>query len=317
VTATGVAQYLSAAVVAALVATVSLPARAEYCRTKACDNHVGYDDVWQTEPDPPCDELPNGCRLQGQLLYWPASCLSFSVQEDGSPKEGIDHDTLHAVVAESFATWMNADCGDGAQPSMRVDDLGSVSCNRLQYNTDQGNANVFMFRDDDWPHPHTTAGDDIALTTITYNRENAQIFDADVEINSFAMDFTVSDDAAETRTDLLAILTHEVGHFFGLSHDDDTNATMFMSYQFPFAQRDLYESDVRGICDIYPPDAPVSTKTCVPRHGYLRTCAVDESNDGCGCSTATANGGTSAGVVALVGLGLSLRRSRARRRRLG
>ena len=73
-----------ASLAAALVASVAGSARADYCRTKACDNHLAYDDVWQTEPDAPCDTLPDGCRLEGQPLYWPHSCLSFSVQKDGS-----------------------------------------------------------------------------------------------------------------------------------------------------------------------------------------------------------------------------------------
>lgn len=303
--------YLAAAAVTALVATVTLPARADYCRTKACDNHVGYDDVWQTEPDPTCEELDNGCRLQGQPLYWPQSCLSFSIQQDGSPKEGIDYDTLHSVVAEAFATWMSADCGGGALPALRVDDFGPVSCDQIEYNTDQGNANIVMFRDDAWPHPHTQGGDDLALTTVTYNRENAQILDADVELNSFKEDFTISDDVSETRVDLQAIVTHEVGHFLGLAHDkdDDESATMYQYYQFPFVARDLGESDIRGICDIYPPGEPISTKTCTPRHGYQRKCAVPDSN-GCGCTIPTrrASGARSFGLLALVGLGLLLRR---------
>jgi len=69
---------LSAALSAAAIASMTAPAHAEYCRTKACDNHLGYDDVWQTEPDPSCAQAPNGCRYEGQPLYWPESCISFS-----------------------------------------------------------------------------------------------------------------------------------------------------------------------------------------------------------------------------------------------
>ena len=191
-----------AALAAALLAAVTGTARADYCRTKACDNHLGYDDVWQSEPDPPCTTMDNGCRLEGEPLYWPHSCLSFSVQQDGSPKEGIDYESLHTVVQQAFDTWMSADCG-GSTPSVRVDDFSPAACNQAEYNTDQGNANVFMFRDNDWPHRN--AEDTLALTTITYNRENAQIFDADVEINSYQGDFTISDELSSTRDDLLAV----------------------------------------------------------------------------------------------------------------
>jgi len=298
---------LTAALAAAALTSVATPAHAEYCRTKACDDHLGYDDVWQTEPDPPCTQTLNGCRLEGQPLYWPHSCLSYSVQQDGSPKEQIDYDTLHYVVEQAFQTWMSADCGDGATPAFRIDDFSPASCNHPEYNTQQGNANIFMFRDNDWPYVQTE--DTLALTTVTYNRENAQIFDADVEINSFQEHFTVSDDPSATRDDLLAVLTHEAGHFLGLSHDDDQEATMFASYdpRTPFIQRDLYTTDIAGICEIYPPGQPISTEECIPRHGLLRTCAVKQSS-GCAIGSERANGVGALGLVAVLGFALGLRR---------
>jgi hypothetical protein len=298
---------LSAALAAAALTTVAGPARAEYCRTKACDNFLGYDDVWQSEPDPPCDQAPNGCRYDGQPLYWPHSCLSFSVQQDGSPKQSIDYETAHGVIEQAFITWMSADCGDGATPALRVDDFSPASCNHPEYNTDQGNANVFMFRDGDWPH--SSAEDTLALTTITYNRENAQIFDADVEINSYLARFTVTDDASASRDDLLAVLTHETGHFLGLSHDDNEQATMYASYdrRTPFLQRDLYTTDIAGICEIYPPGERISEDECIPRHGLLRTCAVKKSS-GCAIGSERTNAVGALGLLAVLGVGLTLRR---------
>ena len=297
---------LGAAGVAAMLASIATPAHAEYCRTKACDNHIGYDDVWQTEPDPTCDTTDNGCRLEGTPLYWPKSCLSFAVQQDGSQTQGIDYDTTHQVVVDAFTTWMNADCGSGATPSMRIDDFSPASCDHPEYNSDQGNANVFLFRDNDWPHADSF--DTLALTTITYNRENAQIFDADVEINSYQAHFSLSDEPGEIHDDLLAVLTHEAGHFLGLSHDNNHNATMYATYTpGQVSQRDLYETDIQGICEIYPPGQAISTEECVPRHGFLRTCAV-EKDTGCAISPYTTNDGRSLAFVALVGLGLVLRR---------
>lgn len=312
------AGFALAVFVGATVSSVSGAARAEYCRTKACDRFLAYTDVWQTEPDPPCAQKMNDCRPLGTPLFWPQRCLSFAVQKDGSAKHGIDYEAFHAVVVQAFDTWMSADCG-GAAPSMRIDDFGAVTCNRLEYNDDQGNANVVMFRDDDWPHPNDPTA--LALTTVSYNPETGEIRDADIELNGYNGTFTVSDDLGATRDDLLAVLTHEAGHFLGLAHDDDPRATMYQNYNQsgtdPFGQRGLEPSDIAGICAIYPPEEPVSHAECVPPHGFARTCGVEKDESGCGVARRR-NGDAAATFAALFGVAVALRRrSGVRRCRYG
>jgi len=90
-------------------------------------------------------------------------------------------------------------------------------------------------------------------------------------------------------------------------------ATMYQSYrQGQTQQRDLYTTDIEGICAVYPPGGKVSSEECTPRHGLLRTCAVKESS-GCTITSERANGAGSLGFVAALGLGLRLRRRQARR----
>ncbi len=296
-----------AALAAAFVATFPATAFAQYCRTKACDTHPAFDDVWQTEPDPPCDRDVNGCLLEGQPLYWPKSCFSFSVQKDGSRKQGIDFDTAHSVIQQAFDIWLGADCG-GATPSFRVDDLSPVTCGDAQYNQSQGNANIFMFRDSDWPYVNSE--DTLALTTITYNTENAQIYDADVELNSAMEIFTVTDNPHETVNDLLSVVTHEAGHFLGLSHDASPLATMWSRYNpGSLEQRSLHTTDIEGICAVYPPGEDLPDDACLPRHGFARDCATEEDT-GCGVSAGSGSGTGSALLLALTGLVLVGRRRR-------
>jgi MYXO-CTERM domain-containing protein len=305
---------MRSAALACAVAAVSLftsgLAHADYCRTKACDNQPAYDDVWQTEPDPPCNRDSVGCLMEGTPLSWPQSCISFSVQRDGSKKQNIDYELAEETVRSAFQAWLNADCGNGMTPSFAIADYSPAICSVAEYNKDQPNANIFTFRDETWPYEN--AEDTLALTTITYNTENAQIYDADVEINSAQATFTFSDDETDTQDDLLSVLTHECGHFLGLSHDAVHGSTMYPEYTpGDLYQRTLDDDDVNGICNIFPPGQAIDTTKCTPRHGFSRECATTETK---GCGVAPSQGGEEPAAVALV-FGAALVAARRRRRR--
>ena len=295
---------------ACLFATGS--ARADYCRTKACDNVPAYDDVWQTEPDPPCQRDSVGCLLEGTPLYWPQTCISFSVQQDGSKAQGIDFELAQKTVIAAFQSWLNADCGDGATPSFAIANYSPAMCDKAEYNKDEPNANIFMFRDASWPYPNSE--DTLALTTITYNTENAQIYDADVEINSAQATFTFSDQMSDTVDDLQSVLTHECGHFLGLSHDPTYGSTMYPEYSpGDLYQRTLDVDDVAGICNIFPPGQTINTDICTPRHGFSRECATNQTTSTCGVATGRSDGTLPSALFVVLGVGVSaLRRRRSR-----
>jgi MYXO-CTERM domain-containing protein len=290
----------------------AVPAHADYCRTKSCDNQPAYDDVWQTQPDPTCQRDNVGCLLQGTPLYWPQTCISFSVQRDGSLKEGIDADLLDKTVQSAFQAWLNADCGYGQTPSFVIADYSPAVCDKAEYNKDTSNANIFMFRDASWPYPNSE--DTLALTTITYNTENAQIYDADVEINSAQAEFTFSDDPSDTIDDLQSVLTHECGHFLGLSHDPTYGSTMYPEYSpGDLYQRTLDVDDIAGICDIFPPGQTIDRSVCTPRHGFSRECGTPQSTATCGVATGRSSGALPSALFVVLGLGVSaLRRRRLR-----
>jgi hypothetical protein len=295
---------------AALVAVALLSSAGTagaYCRTKVCDTIPAYDDIWQTVPDPDCTRDEFGCQLEGPPLFWPATCISFDVQKDGSVSDGIDFELANSVIEQAFATWQGADCS-GTPPSLIVKNRGAVTCTRSEYNTTQPNANVFIFRDRDWPYK--AALTTIAFTTVSYNTETGEVYDADVEVNSFLNTLTVSDEPDLTVTDLLAVMTHEVGHFLGLSHTRDQTATMWWDYTSgQTGQRTLEADDVAGICEIYPPGRRVGT-SCEPRHGFSRTCSTAEE----GCSVAPERrGGAGTLGASLLGIFVWLARRTARR----
>jgi hypothetical protein len=306
---------LVALLLAGGVASASASAHA-FCRTKTCDTEPSYGDAWEEAPQPTeCVRNAQGCLLDGTPLYWPSSCISFAVQRDGSESSGLDFATTEAIVQEAFDKWAAVDCGGGT-PSFRIEPLGRVECGRAEYNQDAGNANVFLFRDDDWPYAN--AGDALALTTLTFNIETAEIYDADVELNSAQTLFTTSDEPAEIVSDLASVVTHEAGHFLGLSHSAVETAVMRATgYRSGSVDmRVLTDDDHAGICEIFPPGSEPSG-SCRPRHGFGSQCGSEQPKESGGCTLSRAASARDARlhflVVAFAGAFL-VRRTRRRRR---
>ena len=288
---------------AVLVLVVSAGARA-FCRTTTCS---------PDDPNQPCSMGADGCITGGKPLYWPGACVSFSVQKNGSPLRHISEQTAEQVISAALGQWAGADCGGGTHPSIGIYDHGAVSCDKQEYNQHSGNANIFMFRDKAWPYDTGGSGasvETLALTTVTYNINTGEIYDADVEINSHDAPITVGDQ--NVQADLASILTHESGHFLGMAHTTVTDATMYPSYQYgDTSLRTLAQDDIDGICAIYPPYRMVGACDPTPRHGYATACAAPPAA-GCGCSL-EGSGERREGApleAALVALGLLLRRRR-------
>jgi hypothetical protein len=286
---------------AALLAGLLVPQSAlAYCRTMACD---------KDDPELVCNTDANGCQVNDRPLYWATSCISFGIQKDGSRSDSIPYDTMRQVVEGAFQAWISADCGGGATPSVAVENYGTIDCNEREYNSDQANANVFMFRDDKWPYENSQ--DTLALTTITFNVETGEIYDADVEVNSYDANLTIDENTVDA--DLPSIITHEVGHFFGLSHSTVRAATMRPGYHpGDTGLRTLDADDVLGMCTLFPAAGNPQPANCEPRHGFSRECAIAET----GCCAVHGTRPSRNGPLALLAFGVGLvvaRRRRAKR----
>ena len=101
---------------------------------------------------------------------------------------------------EAFGAWDKADCGNGTTPAINVDFFEAVTCDTQEYNQRGGNVNAVIFRDAVWPY--VGAGNTLALTTVTFNLDSGEIFDADLEVNSTAeIKLTVTLDPEEINPD--------------------------------------------------------------------------------------------------------------------
>lgn len=216
-------------------------------------------------------------------LYWSSACVGFSVQQDGG--SGLQAETVDLIAELAFDQWRNVDCG-GAGPGVVIQNLGLVECSSAEYNKAAGNANAILFNDS-WPDPEDGR---YAITTMTFDPDTGEIYSADIELNSLVHDFTVSDEAIEA--DLLSILTHETGHFLGIGHSEDAEATMYAFYTDGTTElRSLTADDVNAVCTIYPPnDALDEGCNPLPRHGFSSQCRADQAEGSCTISSVERSG---------------------------
>jgi hypothetical protein len=263
-----------------------------------------------------CQHDQNGCLVTGPLLYWGSSCVSFDVQRSGSPLRGITYQEAHSAIVAGFMQWLNADCGDGRGPAITISDYGPVECRKAEYNQDSPNANILMFRDDDWPYDN--AIDTLALTTLIFNADTGEIYDADIEVNTFQspappeppVQWATSGDMQDQGIDFSSVITHEIGHFLGLSHSNSFGATMEPSYQpGDSSLASIEQDDIDGVCSALPPGRETSRDSCEPRHGFSTACALERNS----CQLMPGHpGALGSALIALLGLSSTLLRRRSR-----
>jgi hypothetical protein len=277
-----------------------------------------------TVPIPASFNPTRGCFTDGLVLFWKGQCVSYSVNQAASNQ--IPFETAKPIIDQAFATWANTECGNN-KVGISVSPTDPVTCDEVKYAQNGPNQNVVVFRDKSWPYndPNNTLG----LTTVTFNADTGEIYDADMEINASAGNLSVGDPVKPKGFDLASVVTHEAGHFLGLAHAQSSTSTMYASYKPGTSTlRSLSADDIAGICTIYPntqqravdpkvsPDGLIASDPCdaTPRHGFGTTCAENpapaESKSGCGIARSSGGGG-SAVLALLAGVALRVRRRRS------
>lgn len=262
----------------------------------------------------PADFQPSAtqCYEGGLPLWWRNACVSYDLQRDASRQ--VSYDDAANAITRAFTKWTSTSCSTdgtgGSRVSIDVRDFGPVACGNVQYNSDQPNQHVIVFRDDVWPH--NDANNTLALTTVVFNPDTGEIYDADMEINTAQQKMTLTDPVPQDGYDFASIVTHETGHFLGMAHSGDAHATMFAHYQpGSTAMRNLTSDDVNGICTVYPPNGTravaksvaasghVTGEACdpTPRHGFGSECNTTETKK-CSVSRAGVGAGTHAAQAA-------------------
>jgi hypothetical protein len=264
-----------------------------YCRTRTCAPPDGYPTDVACEPPDWAESSMCKDNASDAPLWWRTACVGYDLNEGAS--RYVSYDAASQAIRSAFDAWVQASCpssaGGPSRPSIDVRDLGPVPCAHAEYDKNGPNQNVIVFHDDAWPYE---AADDakagatkslvVALTTVTSNVETGELYDADIELNT--ADYVIAPIPAGTPSggtfDLQSVLTHEIGHFFGLAHSPLPDAVMYASGDGDngATRRALATEDVRGICAIYPPGGTRSVSTLVDPGGSTPEGACDPTPHG-------------------------------------
>jgi len=285
----------AAALMFALVACFAPDHASAYCRMRA-----GSAPQVGNEP----------CPTEGAPLFWKNACLSYAIDRRAS--SSMDYADVQDAVDLSFASWQDANCGGGTTPSLIFEPLQASTCRRPEFNENGPNVNTIAFLNP-WRNPCADADDPsysqfaFAVTIVWHNTVTGEIFDADMMIND--QEATGSSaggpyaDCPDTGclgndADLQSIVTHEAGHFIGIGHSPDLEATMFAAAdRGSIEKRTLEQDDRDAVCDIYPVGSSLDPESCAPIGGLQLNCEVTDSGNPIACNDPT-NGSSSGGCSA-------------------
>jgi hypothetical protein len=254
-------------------------------------------------PDPSADPPEH-------YLEWRSRCSAIALSI-AAPSAELTEEQVVEILGRSIIAWESVECS-GVPFGIDIEILAAEStCTDVLYRDDGANVNTLLFVPDWTERDYDPAA--FAVTTVWHRRSTGEILDVDMEVNEDRGPFGVCPAVGcldDRVVDLQNVLTHELGHYLGLAHSTDPDATMYASaVAGETIKRDLSPDDVAGLCTIYPAGTPAGVCDFHPRGGLDLDCDTT-------CSVSAAGAPTgSAWLLAPIALALTLLRARARRSR--
>jgi hypothetical protein len=174
---------------------------------------------------------------------WEGFPVIWYLDESSEDVSGIPTAELEAVLEEAFATWARAEYADTCT-SIWMEYGGQVDAQGILID---GLSVVSFQADPGYPgDPHSHA------MTVPVYRDNI-LEEADLVLH-VRPDAPLAIDPGSDEFDLLGIVIHELGHFFGLDHTDVPAATMYGTFppSGDISWQTLETDDLQGMTSLYP-----------------------------------------------------------------
>lgn len=263
----------------------------------------------------PFVEDGNDCTGEGVPLNWRRPCISISLDERGAID--LDEDALRGAIERSFGAWTRVSC-EGGHPAFNIRlNEATVRCKYASFDLEGPNANTIAFADNFEEEGYDESA--FAVTVVWYSVDTGEIFDADILINEDFAPYTICPDSGcddPEEIDLENVLTHEIGHFFGLAHSDEVASTMYsLAPRGEIQKRTLHQDDRSGFCALY--SEPFERSCSFAPVGGLASICAEDSPPPKKSGRCDAGGGALAESLIPLALGLLAMRlhERSRRRR--
>jgi hypothetical protein len=184
----------------------------------------------------------------GAPLRWSDGTIPVELALDQGPA-GIATDEAVAAATEAFARYQRAIAE--LAPGIAVVVHARAGAPPAPSTRDR--VTTVRWVDADWDDDYDPVA--LAVTVMSYDDGSGRIEDADIVINAARYPWSTSADPGPAcgGFDLQDVLTHEVGHLFGLAHDPtNVDATMYASADAcETKKRELHPPDLEGLRYLY------------------------------------------------------------------
>lgn len=190
----------------------------------------------------------------GAPLRWPEGEIGVSIALE-DPPPGVTTRAATEAASRAFGAYV-----DVIAPMTPMVTVAMRAGNHKAAVTPSDGVATVLWVNEGWDDDYDPNA--LAVTITTYDTSSGSIQDADIVVNG-GFTWTATDDC-EGEYDLQSVLTHEVGHLFGLGHDtEDPDATMYPSAGVcETKKRDLDASDLAGIEFLYVHVTPPEPLAC-------------------------------------------------------